>query len=299
MSILKIENVVKQYDLHTSVDDVSFSLEAGQRVALLGHNGAGKTTLIKMILGLTTVTSGNIQVLGGAPGEREARRHTGYLPENVAFHGALSGREQLRHFARLKSVSTNIADDLLERVGLGAAADRRIRTYSKGMRQRIGLAQALIGHPKLVLLDEPTSGLDPVSRHEFYEIVEELAEAGTAVLLSSHALSELETSTERIVILSRGQLVANNDLSSLRRDAQLPIRLNITATASTADQLAAKLGGKRVNCNGVELICEQDEKIALLGQISGLGDIIKDVDVIPVSLDELYRYYSARSREET
>ncbi len=298
MSVLKIENVVKQFGALTTVDDVSFSLEAGQRVALLGHNGAGKTTLMRMILGLTPVTSGHIEVLGAAPGEREVRRHTGYLPESVAFHGSLSGREQLHHFARLKSVSIKAADELLERVGLNAAGDRRIRTYSKGMRQRIGLAQALIGQPKLVLLDEPTSGLDPVSRHEFYKIVYELAEAGTAVLLSSHALTELETSTERIVILSRGRLVANNDLASLRRAAHLPIRLKVTATASTVDQVAAKLGARRINCSAVELICRQEDKIALLGQISGLGNIVKDVDVVPISLEELYRHYSAALSED-
>ncbi len=298
MSLLKIENVVKQFGTLTTVDDVSFTLEAGQRVALLGHNGAGKTTLMRMILGLTPITSGHIEVLGAAPGDRQARRHTGYLPESVAFHGSLSGREQLHHFARLKSVSIKVADELLERVGLNAASDRRIRTYSKGMRQRVGLAQALIGHPKLVLLDEPTSGLDPVSRHEFYQIVHELAEAGTAVLLSSHALTELETSTERIVILSRGRLVANNDLASLRRAAHLPIRLKVTATASTIDEVAAKLGARRINCCAVELTCAQEEKIALLGKISGLGSIIKDVDMIPVSLEELYRHYSAALPED-
>ncbi len=298
MSLLKLEKVTKQYGSLTTVNEVSFSLEAGQRVALLGHNGAGKTTLMRMMLGLTTITSGHIDILDTVPGDSQARRQTGYLPENVAFHGALTGREQLRHFARLKSVPVTMADDLLHRVGLNDAADRRIRTYSKGMRQRIGLAQALIGQPKLVLLDEPTSGLDPVSRHEFYEIVHELAGEGTAVLLSSHALSELETSTDRIIILSQGRLVANNDLASLRRNARLPVRLNVTATANTADQIAAELGGQRVNCSSVELTCQQDEKVALLGQITRLGEAVKDVNVIPVSLEELYRHYSKSTPED-
>ncbi|MDQ7069499.1 MAG: ABC transporter ATP-binding protein, partial [Rhodobacterales bacterium] len=203
MTTLQIHNVGKTYGDLETVCDVNLTIEAGERVALLGHNGAGKTTLMRMILGLTPVSSGTIKVLGRAPGSRAARKSIGFLPESVAFHGALTGREQLRHFARLKSVSRAGADDLLDRVGLSAAADRKIRTYSKGMRQRIGLAQALLGKPKLALLDEPTSGLDPISRHEFYDIVDDLAAGGTAILLSSHALTELETRTDRIAIMSK------------------------------------------------------------------------------------------------
>jgi Cu-processing system ATP-binding protein len=298
MTALKLEHVVKRFGELISVNDVSLSVEPGERVALLGHNGAGKTTLMRMILGLIPLTAGRIEILGTTPGSRQARRHTGFLPENVAFHGSLTGREQLRHFARLKSVPAWVADDLLERVGLGPAADRRIRTYSKGMRQRIGLAQALLGRPKLALLDEPTSGLDPVSRHDFYEIVHELSAAGTAVLLSSHALTELETSTDRIAILSQGRLVANDDLASLRRAAHLPIRVSVTTTDEKVEEVAARLGGQRINGHSVELTCQPDEKVSLLGRITGLGEVIKDVDVIPASLEELYRYYSTSAGEK-
>jgi Cu-processing system ATP-binding protein len=297
MTSLTIENVVKRFDGVLAIDDVSLRVEAGQRIALLGHNGAGKTTLMRMILGLTPLSAGKIEVLGSLPGSRKARKLTGFLPESVAFHGALTGREQVRHFARLKSVPMKDADNLLERVGLSKAADRRIRTYSKGMRQRVGLAQALIGRPKLALLDEPTSGLDPISRHEFYEIVQELAADGTAVLLSSHALTELETSTDRLVILSGGRLVANDNLANLRRAARLPIRLNVTGTTDAVDRLAAQLGGQRINGCSVELTCQQDEKLGLLGQITGLGDLVTDVDVIPASLEDLYRYYSVTGME--
>ena len=160
MTALLVDNVVKRYGSVETVRGISLRVEPGQRVALLGHNGAGKTTLMKMVLGLTPLSSGRIEILGARPGSRRARGATGFLPESVAFHGALTGREQLHHFARLKSATIRSADALLERVGLADAADRRIRTYSKGMRQRIGLAQALLGTPEIVLLDEPTSGLD-------------------------------------------------------------------------------------------------------------------------------------------
>ncbi len=298
MSVLQIENVSKSYGPVQSVRGVSLSLDEGDRVALLGHNGAGKTTLMRMILGLTPVTSGRITVFGSAPGSRSARRAIGFLPESVAFHGALTGREQLHHFARLKSVKTAVADDLLERVGLTHAMNRKIRTYSKGMRQRVGLAQALLGTPKLALLDEPTSGLDPISRHEFYDIVDDLAKAGTAVLLSSHALTELETRTDRIAIMSRGELLANDSLANLRQRARLPIRVDVTATPDSADRIADQLGGKRTNGCSVSLDCQQEDKLALLEQITGLGELVKDIDVTPASLEQLYRHYSVRTPED-
>jgi len=292
MTSLIIKNAVKSFGAIQSIADVSFEVEAGQCVALLGHNGAGKTTLIRMILGLTPLTSGKIEVLGGAPGSAKARQKIGFLPESVAFHASLSGREQLHHFARLKSVATARADELLERVGLMEAANRKIRTYSKGMRQRIGLAQALLGEPRLALLDEPTSGLDPVSRHEFYDIVDELAKGGSAVLLSSHALTELETRADRIVILSKGRLVANADLATLRQSARLPVRIKVRTAPGNVDEVARKLGGVRVNGQAVEMSCLQDEKLASLARVTALGDAIRDVDVTPASLEELYRHFS-------
>ena len=272
MTSLVVENVFKQYGAIQTLRDVSLKIEAGERVALLGHNGAGKTTLIRMILGLTAITSGDISVLGARPGSRAARSSIGYLPESVAFHGALTGREQLRHFARLKSTPLRVADELLERVGLSAAADRKIRTYSKGMRQRIGLAQALLGQPRLAVLDEPTSGLDPVSRHEFYDIVEDLSRNGTAVLLSSHALTELETRTDRIAILSSGVLVADEALANLRERARLPIRVTVTATSEAVDTVVAQLGGTRLNGRSVELNCQQDQKTYLAWANHGFGE---------------------------
>ncbi len=297
MTVLDITNVSKSYgDLHT-VCEVSLNLAEGERVALLGHNGAGKTTLMRMVLGLTPVTSGQIRVLGMPPGSRKARAAVGFLPESVAFHGALTGREQLHHFARLKGVKRREADDLLERVGLTHAVNRKIRTYSKGMRQRVGLAQALLGQPRLALLDEPTSGLDPISRHEFYDIVDDLAKGGTAVLLSSHALTELESRTDRIAIMAKGRLLANDSLGALRQAARLPIKVDVRATPDTADDLAARLGGTRINGASVSIEVQQEDKLSLLGRITGLGDVVQDIDVTPASLEELYRYYSVAQQE--
>jgi len=289
---LEIRNVVKCQGNRETVRDVSISLRAGERLALLGHNGAGKTTLIRMILGLTRIDGGSISVFGAKPGDAEARRITAYLPESVAFHKSLSGYEQLALFARLEGVATSICTPLLERVGLAEAANRRIGTYSKGMRQRLGLAQVLLGRPKLALLDEPTSGLDPISRYDFYGIVDDMAAKGTAVLVSSHALTELEARTDCIAILRAGQLVAKDSLGDLRRRAGLPVRMRIRASGQNADKVAARLRGTRINGSSVEISCLTTQKMDRLNAITALGGMVDDVDVIPPSLEDLYRHYA-------
>jgi len=290
--MLRISRVTKRFGSIAALSEVSFEVAAGERVALLGHNGAGKSTLMKIVLGLITATSGSLSVAGHAPGSRAARDLTAYLPENVAFHPALTGREQLRFYLRMKGEPTAAAETLLERVGLVHAIDRRIGTYSKGMRQRVGLAQALIGRPRLMILDEPTSGLDPVSRHEFYAILDELAKAGTAILLSSHALTEVEARTDRIAILSRGILVANDTIAALRRGAGLPIQLQVAARPETADEVAERLSGVRVNGRRVDVTCGPDDKLDRLGAIAGLGHLVDDVEVVPPSLEDIYSHFS-------
>ncbi|MFZ1743708.1 MAG: ABC transporter ATP-binding protein, partial [Pontixanthobacter sp.] len=177
-------------------------------------------------------------------------------------------------------------------VGLGDAAKRRIGTYSKGMRQRVGLAQALIGKPRLMVLDEPTSGLDPVSRRDFYAILDELAGKGTAILLSSHALTEVEARTDRIAILSRGKLVANDSLAGLRRRAALPIQLQVSARVDTVDEVARRLSGNRLNGTRVDITCRSNDKLSRLADIANLGNLIEDVEIVPPSLEELYAHFS-------
>lgn len=289
---LNVANVTRRYGDVEAVSGVTLAVNPGERVALLGHNGAGKTTLMKMILGLTHIDGGSIEVFGTVPGTRAARETSAYLPENVAFHRALTGREQLRLFARLRGASQAQAETLLERVGLAEAADRRIGTFSKGMRQRLGLAQALLGKPRLAILDEPTSGLDPISRGDFYTLVNELAAGGAAVLLSSHVLTELEARTDRIAILRKGKLVADASLAALRAQARLPIRLRVAARPNFSDEVADRLGGVRVNGRSVEISCFQNEKLGHLGRIAALESLIEDVEVTPPSLEDLYRHYS-------
>jgi Cu-processing system ATP-binding protein len=249
---------------------------------------------MKIILGLIAADSGEVRVCGAAPGSAAARAQVAYLPENAAFHPALTGLEQITHYLRLRGESPAQARDLLARVGLAQAAGRRIGTYSKGMRQRVGLAQALIGRPRLLVLDEPTSGLDPVSRRDFYALLDGLAAEGAAILLSSHALTEVEARTDRLLILSGGHLVAQGTLADLRREAALPVTMHVSAINGYAADLGAALPGAIVAGHELRLSCAQDQKLDTLAAIAALRGKIADLEVIPPSLEDIYSHFSRR-----
>lgn len=272
--------------------DVDLVVAPGERVALLGHNGAGKSTLMKMILGLTPLSGGDISIGSAKPGSAAARAGTAFLPESVNFHPTLTGREQLTLFARLSGGARPDIDALLDRVGLADATDNRIATYSKGMRQRLGLAQVLLGRPKVALLDEPTSGLDPISRQDLYAIIDELAAQGTAVLIASHALTEVEAQTDRIAILRKGIKVADDTLANLSKIAGLPTRMRILVKDGQADQIAEATGGERINGASVEIFCDADQKMSELRRIAAMGDVVADIEMTPPRLEDLYRHYA-------
>lgn len=294
-AMIAVKNLTKQYGQIEAVRGVSFELGMGEIVALVGHNGAGKTTLLKLMLGLAHPTSGSVRVLGEDPaaGEFGARQRLGYLPENVSFNPALTARELLSFYARLKNQPVSPALELLDRVGLGSASSRRVGTYSKGMRQRLGLAQALIGEPEVLLLDEPTSGLDPALRLEFYDIVEARRAAGATVVLSSHALTELADRAGRIIIMNRGTMVANGSIDELRRMAQLPAKIRCRVADGNAGALSNKLSAairwRQLNGHTIEIDAAPESKLALLQLVTDLP--VVDVDVVPPSLDELYAHF--------
>ena len=290
--LLSVRSLTLDFDTLRALDAVSLAVAPGERVALLGHNGAGKSTLFKTVLGFLQPSSGAVTITGAAPGSDAARRAVSYLPEQVAFPKALTGAEVMDYFTRLKSADRADCARLLSLVGLKDAAARPVGSYSKGMRQRLGLAQALIGKPKLLLLDEPTSGLDPVSRLEFYDIIGRIADEGAGVLLSSHALTEVEARTDRVAILSKGRLVADGTLARLAAAARLSMSVRIEARNGRADAVQAQLGGRRVNGKSVVLDCDPAGKIALFGRIGGLGDDIADVEIAMPTLDDIYKHYS-------
>jgi len=216
----------KQFGEKVAVEDLSLTVPRGEVFGFLGPNGAGKTTSLKMLLGLVEATAGSATVLGAPLGDRATRARMGFLPEHFRFQDWLTGRELLRFHGRLYGLGGAAlearADELLTRVDLLDAAHRAVKTYSKGMMQRIGLAQALLAKPELVFLDEPTSGLDPLGRLLVRDIIHELKADGTTVFLNSHLLGEVEATCDRVVFVKAGravhELLLSGDVAGLDVD---------------------------------------------------------------------------------
>jgi Cu-processing system ATP-binding protein len=295
---VELAGLAKSYGDQMAVQDVDLSLRRGECVALAGHNGAGKSTLIKLMLGLITPTRGSVSVLGRNPAAG-GHADIGYLPESLALYPSMTGAETLSFYAKLKRqpVARNAA--LLEKVGIAHAAGRRVGTYSKGMRQRLGLAQALLGTPQLLLLDEPTAGLDPALRQNFYQLLGELREQGVTVVLSSHALAEVEGRADRIVIINCGRKCADGSMSDLRRLAALPIRIRLRLARPLRlmvnDSGRWFVGWKHLGQGSYELECSEEEKVAVIGSLGTLGLPIEDVEIIAPGLDDVYAHFLQRA----
>ena len=294
---LQLTDTTKDYDGLQVLQGVSLSISPGEVVAMVGHNGAGKTTIMKLLLGLIRPSAGTVRVLGLEPAGSDAakaRLGIGFLPETVAFPVNMTGREIMNFYARLKKADRRANERLLETVGLAEAAGRRIKTYSKGMRQRLGLAQALIGTPRVLLLDEPTTGLDPSLRRTFYDTIMELKAEGVTILLASHALSEMEARVDRIAIMSQGRLLADGSMAELRARTNLPARIRLTTNEGAASQAAERLQGadiRHVNGRTVEFDCPSQDKMELVRQISDLGVSIEDMEIELADLDRIYAHY--------
>jgi ABC-2 type transport system ATP-binding protein len=216
---LTAQGLEKRYGSTVALDGVDLEVGEGELVGLLGPNGAGKSTLVKIACGLVRPTRGRAEIQGARAGSLEARRRLGYLAELFRFPGWYSADELLELHQRLSGSRGGAGEraELLELVGLAEARDRRVEEMSKGMQQRLGVAQALVGSPPLLLLDEPTSALDPVGRRTVRLLLEELRERGTSVLLNSHLLSEIELVCDRVVILLRGRVVTEGSPAELSR----------------------------------------------------------------------------------
>jgi ABC-2 type transport system ATP-binding protein len=242
--MIEITNASRWYGQIIGVNDVTCQIGPGI-TALLGMNGAGKSTLLRLITGQLQPTTGDVKVFGQQPfGNPEVFKHLGYCPEIDNFYEYMSGREFVRYMARLSGMSAREAktktNEMIQMVGMSDRADRKIKGYSKGMRQRIKLAQAMVHDPDIILLDEPLNGLDPIGRHEFLGVLGHLAELGKTILVSSHILYEVEQMTHSILLLHRGRLLATGDLSVIRELIdKYPHKVRIETTQPR--QVAAKL----------------------------------------------------------
>jgi len=224
VTALAVRGLRKRYDEIDAVDGLDLTVGRGELYGFLGPNGAGKTTTIRMALGLILPTAGEVEVLGErvGPGSPPPLERVGALVEEPAFWRFLSGRRNLEYMARAGGSGPDTrarlgrVDDVLARVGLTDAADKRVKAYSQGMRQRLGIALALLGEPELLVLDEPTNGLDPSGMREVRALLRGLADAGTTVFVSSHLLAEVEAVCDRVGVMARGRLVAEGPPSTLR-----------------------------------------------------------------------------------
>ncbi|HET9325661.1 MAG TPA: ABC transporter ATP-binding protein [Candidatus Eisenbacteria bacterium] len=247
--VIETRGLRKRFGSKVAVADLSLSVGPGEVFGFLGPNGAGKTTSLKMLLGLIEPSAGTARVLGAPLGNRSARARVGFLPEHFRFHDWLTGRELLHFHGRLYGLSgrtlASRVEDLLARMDLVEARDRALRHYSKGMLQRVGLAQALLNEPRLVFLDEPTSGLDPLGRLLVRDVIRDLKSRGTSVFINSHLLGEIEATCDRVVFLKAGRTVRELELRGRveRLEVELRVHDADAETMSGLDRFGRRLAG--------------------------------------------------------
>jgi len=315
MNAIEVEGLRKIYTARfgrqriAAVDGIDLTIRKGELFGLLGPNGAGKTTTVKMLLGLTLPTEGRARVLGLPVSDPESRRRVGYLPEGHRFPGYLTARQTLSIFARMSDVPAAAAaariPDLLGRVKLSDWADVKVKKFSKGMTQRLGLAAALVHDPEVLLLDEPTDGVDPVGRREIRDLLRAEAARGKTVLLNSHLLSEIELTCDRVAVLRRGKVAAAGAISELtRRREGATYRLAATGVDEALTRALNDAGASLAAVNGHfelgardvahlnELIDVIRSRGALVSELTPLRSSLEDVFV------ELVKPQAAGSPEE-
>ncbi|EMA65985.1 ABC transporter [Halorubrum aidingense JCM 13560] len=298
MTAIELRGVTKEFADVTAVRDLDLTVEDGEVYGFLGPNGAGKSTTIDMVLDLVRPTEGTVRVLGqDATADGVAiRRRTGVLPDGFSVYDRLSGRKHVEFAVRSKETDDD-PDALLERVGLLGDADRKAGGYSKGMRQRLALAMALVGEPDLLILDEPSSGLDPAGAKEMREIVQSEADRGATVFFSSHILEQVDAVCDRVGILRDGELVAEDSVEGLREAVGSEETLEIAvgdADAAATDAVRDLDGVTRVDRDGNTLVvsCADDAKTRVIAALEDAGVVVRDFHTREASLEDLFLAYT-------
>lgn len=293
MPIIETIDLRKEYGETVAVDSLTLTVSEGEVFGFLGPNGAGKTTTVKMLLGLVHPTSGQAQLLGHSPGDPAVMGRVGFLPEHFRFHPWLTATDFLEFHSRLYDMPAERRrqriSHLLERVGLGDRAGTRLTAFSKGMTQRIGLAQALLNEPNIVFLDEPTSGLDPIGRREVRELIRELRGEGVTVFLNSHLLSEVEVTCDRVAIIKQGRVAYVGTLDELTGHT---VEVTIRAAGLTP-ALRSKLRewGRVASVDDmrVRLTVDSEETLpAIAEQVVSAGARLYELSPRRLSLEEVF-----------
>ena len=309
---IRIRGLTKRYGDFTAVDKLDLNVRHGEIYGLLGPNGAGKTTTILMLLGLSEPTAGAARVLDMDPARNpvEVKRRVGYLPDNVGFYGGMTGRQNLRYTARLNRVDSKVVEDrldgLLARVGLTDAADKAVDKYSRGMKQRLGLADVLVKDPSIIILDEPTTAIDPAGVEDVLALIRELADDGAAILLASHLLHQVQQVCDRVGIFVSGRLVASGRMDKLAGELGTgPISIEVgappplDAVMTTARALPGVTSVRRDERDARMVVVDADHDVR-----ADLAKALVEAGLSPShlrrrgdELDEIYRRYFAASEE--
>jgi ABC-2 type transport system ATP-binding protein len=303
MPVIEITNLTKDYEVGffrkrtvRALDGLSLSIDPGQIFGFLGANGAGKTTTLKLLMRLIFPTTGSARILGHDIGDVSMHQRIGYLPENPYFYDYLTAREFLDYcgeiFGLRAAERKKRTRDLLARVKLDEKRwDTQLRKFSKGMLQRVGLAQSLVNDPEIVFLDEPMSGLDPVGRREVRDLIGSLRDEGKTVFMCSHILSDIEVLCDQVAILKRGRLAQVGHLDELRRATEGPNRMEVLATGTDADTLRQHLLSSDITPTprGLRIeISSEDEIEGVLAALRKAGGKIVSVQPVKQSLEELF-----------
>ncbi len=311
-TVIEAQGLTKRYGTIAAVNNISFTVGRGEIFGLLGPNGAGKTTTILMMLGLTDVTDGSVSVLGHNPAREplQVKRKVGYLPDTVGFYDHMTALDNLRYTAALIGIEPDVRDkrisDALDRVGLGDVGTKRVGAFSRGMRQRLGLAEILMKDVSIAILDEPTSGLDPHATGELLETIRSLKHDGVAVLLSSHLLERVQSVCDRVALFNVGRIVLLGTVPELARQV-LGGGYNVEVEAD-GEGLALRFselqGVKAVDQAGptrYRLLADRDVRSQAAAVVVNAGGQLRRLSVEEPSLDAIYTSYfqSQQMQEET
>jgi ABC-2 type transport system ATP-binding protein len=287
--IVVTDKLTKRYGRTAAVDAVNLTVRRGEVYGFLGPNGAGKTTTLRMLVGLIRPTSGSARVLGGRPGEEAVLRRVGALIEGPGFYPYLSGRDNLRVLARYNRLGGTAVEQALEQVDLSARGGDTFKSYSLGMKQRLGVAAALLGDPDLLILDEPTNGLDPNGMADMRELVSRLAASGRTVLLSSHLLGEVQQVCDRVGVIAGGRLLTESTVADLRGASSLFVHAEPVADAERV--IAAVLGPvdvRRTGDGGLQVATGPARNPELVRAMVQAGIELHEIRSAERSLEEVF-----------